>query len=167
MIFGYTLKCQWIKDTKLVIEPVLTLVTAATRRGIDATNLQKFSTSMDCQIWSIHDLEVRKMLIKPGSNHSKPVRRAVVGLEYSISMWMAGRHIWMEAIAQQLYVPNCIMGGWYKHQRSQNLSKESTPDHDWTSMLLYSCNLAAGFMVSWVWCHILSLSSSLSSRNRN
>ncbi|GBN70799.1 hypothetical protein AVEN_172430-1 [Araneus ventricosus] len=55
---------------------------------------------------------------------------------------MTVEHKWMEVIAQQLYVPNDIGGGWYKYQRSQKLPRENTPDHDLATMALYSSNLA-------------------------
>ncbi|GBO10197.1 hypothetical protein AVEN_243356-1 [Araneus ventricosus] len=77
------------------------------------------------EAWAIHGREVRGMFIQPG-----PVRVAVVLLECCISMWMTVQQKWMEVIAQQLYEPNRIEGGWYKYQRSQKLPRENTPNHD-------------------------------------
>ncbi|GBM96539.1 hypothetical protein AVEN_16022-1 [Araneus ventricosus] len=89
------------------------------------------------------------MLIQPGSSQPRPVRGAVVLLEYCISMWMTVKYKWMGVIAQQLYVPNRIVGGWYKYQRYQKLPSKSTQYHDLAAMALYSSNLACrihGFM---------------------
>ncbi|GFV52273.1 hypothetical protein TNCV_3197731 [Trichonephila clavipes] len=55
----------------------------------------------------------------------------------------------MEVIFQQPYIPICIEGGWYTHQRSQTVARKNTPDYDLSTMSLYTLNLDCrihGFM---------------------
>ncbi|GFX00180.1 hypothetical protein TNCV_296691 [Trichonephila clavipes] len=59
------------------------------------------------------------MLIQPDSTQPGHVRSTVALLGNSNTVRITEQHIRMEMITQQLYVPNCIGGGWYTHQRSQ------------------------------------------------
>ncbi|GFY16874.1 hypothetical protein TNCV_3689321 [Trichonephila clavipes] len=61
----------------------------------------------------------RGMIIQPTNSQPELMRGAVVLLENSITVRISGQRKRMEVITQQLYIPNCIDGGWYTHQRSQ------------------------------------------------
>lgn len=65
------------------------------------------------------------MLIQSGNSFPRPTKKANVMLEYSKSMWMTRRRRDRRDY-QQLYIPSCIKGSWYKYQRSKTLPREST-----------------------------------------
>ncbi|GFU13792.1 hypothetical protein TNCV_939991 [Trichonephila clavipes] len=65
------------------------------------------------------------MLIQLVSGQPGLVRGTVVLLENSFIVQITEQHKRMEVITQQLYVPNCIEGGWYIHQRKQCHEKAS------------------------------------------
>ncbi|GFW23195.1 hypothetical protein TNCV_3802951 [Trichonephila clavipes] len=67
---------------------------------------------------------------KAASSQPGHVRSAVVLLENSITVRITEQHKRMEVITQQLYVPNCIEGGWYSHRRSQTVPRKNTQGHD-------------------------------------
>ncbi|GFT17514.1 hypothetical protein TNCV_4807561 [Trichonephila clavipes] len=61
---------------------------------------------------------------------NRDVRGAVVLLENSITVQITDQHKRRELITRQLYILNCIGGGWYTLQRSQTVPQKNTPDHD-------------------------------------
>ncbi|GFV55696.1 hypothetical protein TNCV_754961 [Trichonephila clavipes] len=69
------------------------------------------------------------MLIQPASSQPGLVRGTVVLLENFTTVRVSEQHK-RKVNTQQLYVPNCIEGGWYTHQRSQTVPRKNTPDHD-------------------------------------
>ncbi|GFW90053.1 hypothetical protein TNCV_3485051 [Trichonephila clavipes] len=66
------------------------------------------------------------MLIQPANSRPGLLRGTLVLLENSITVRITEQHKWMEVITQQLYVPNCIEGGWYTHQRSQTVPPKTS-----------------------------------------
>ncbi|GFV65228.1 hypothetical protein TNCV_4572281 [Trichonephila clavipes] len=75
------------------------------------------------------------MLIQPVSGQLGLVRGTVVLLENSITVRIREQRKRIEVITnavryvEQLYVPNCIKGSWYLHERTQIVPLKYTPDH--------------------------------------
>ncbi|GFW25463.1 hypothetical protein TNCV_3721911 [Trichonephila clavipes] len=70
--------------------------------------------------WPIYDRKVRGMLIQPANSQPGLARGIVVLQETSTTVRIAEKLKQIELITQQLYVTNCIEGGWYTHQISAN-----------------------------------------------
>ncbi|GFU54781.1 hypothetical protein TNCV_1082351 [Trichonephila clavipes] len=71
--------------------------------------------------WSISDRKVSGICLQPASSQPTLVRGTVVFLENSITVRITEQYKRTEMVSQQPYVPNCIEGDWYTHQRSQTL----------------------------------------------
>ncbi|GFX74259.1 hypothetical protein TNCV_838131 [Trichonephila clavipes] len=68
------------------------------------------------------------MVIQPASCQPGLVRGTVIFLENSITVWIVEQHKRMEVITQQLYVSNCIEGGWMERpSRSLEVLDRSLP----------------------------------------
>ncbi|GFW45727.1 thioredoxin-related transmembrane protein 1 [Trichonephila clavipes] len=79
--------------------------------------------------WPIYDKKSEECSsIQPASSQLGFVRGTLVLLENSITVGITEQHKQMGVITQQLYLPNCIEGGWYMHQRSQTVPQKNTPD---------------------------------------
>ncbi|GFW74288.1 hypothetical protein TNCV_2524911 [Trichonephila clavipes] len=81
-------------------------------------------------MWLIYDRKIRGMLIQSAICQPGLVRGTVVLLENSITVQITEQHKRMLVITQQLYVPNCIEGGWYTHHRPQAVPLKNTPNLD-------------------------------------